>query len=236
MPVDIPKLCADFLRTEYATATGGKLKASHAHEVVAAFFGYKSRAALLAEKTYLLSQLNDAEILAPDIQLIEARRTSLEGLPADLPESKELASSISDLLMKAGQFSGEVWLYGSLEEYLREVWLPDQEAVVSDGLSGVMTETNAIFDQGTWYEQAEITDNGDVLTVEVTGQADGTSDSERPFCGDQIDVKLTVDFVRVAGKVAFYKPDITSIHGEINDDWVDPELKYGTSGPSSAAP
>jgi len=50
---DLSKLCADFLRASYKSQTLGKLKASHARELVAAFFGYKSHAALLAEKNYL---------------------------------------------------------------------------------------------------------------------------------------------------------------------------------------
>ncbi len=45
MDDDISKLCADFLRANHEG-----LRASHARELVAAFFGYKSHAALLADK------------------------------------------------------------------------------------------------------------------------------------------------------------------------------------------
>jgi hypothetical protein len=50
------------------------------------------------------------------------------------------------------------------------------------------------------------------------------------FCGDQIDMLVTVELSRVAGRAAFSDPDI-SASGEINDDWVDPELKYASAQP-----
>lgn len=78
------------------------------------------------------------------------------------------------------------------------------------------------------YETAELVDNDGHLTIEVEGQLNGQSDDERPFCGDQIDMKVTVELPLIAGRVAFGEPDISAT-GEINDDWVDPELKYGTT-------
>lgn len=62
----ITKLCADSLRTFTDDTYGIKLKASHAHEIVAALFGYKSRAALLADTTLPLSQLPRAEFIIHD--------------------------------------------------------------------------------------------------------------------------------------------------------------------------
>ncbi len=79
MPIDISKACSDFLRSEVAANGGEKLKASHARELVAAFFGYKSHAALLAEKVYPLEDLGKADVLVPDIGLIERRRNALAG-------------------------------------------------------------------------------------------------------------------------------------------------------------
>ena len=40
---DIPKLCADSLRAFTKEKYGIKLKAAHAHEIVAAYLGYRSR-------------------------------------------------------------------------------------------------------------------------------------------------------------------------------------------------
>jgi hypothetical protein len=225
MTIDVSKECADYLRALYLNQTGYKLKASHAHELVAAFFGYKSRAALLAEQDRPLSDLLKARILAPDIGLMEARRTQLSELPADLADSKDLAISVAGFLQTQGLFSGQTWIYDSLADYVKEVLMPEQGALIDDQLSGVMAETNASFNEN-YYETAELSDDGDHFTIEIEGQVYGVSDEDRPFCGDKIDMKVTVELPVIAGRVAFGKPDISAT-GEINDDWVDPELKYG---------
>ena len=221
----ISKDCADFLRAQYLSQTGNKLKASHAHELTAAFFGYHSRAALLADKAHPLTDLKYAKILAPNIALMEQRRGSLSGLPQDLSSSKALVIGIAGFLQAQGAFTGELWIYESLTDYIMEQYLPDQDALITDLLSGVMAETNAYFDE-TYYETAELTDDDGQLAIEVEGQLNGQSDDERPFCGDQIDMKVTVKLSLIAGRVGFGEPDICAT-GEINDDWVDPELKYG---------
>jgi hypothetical protein len=227
MTINVSKECADYLRALYSNQTGHKLKASHAHELVAAFFGYKSRAALLAEQDHPLSDLPKAHILAPDIGLMEARRTQLSGLPADMAQSKDLAISIAGFLQAHGLFSGETWIYDSLAHYVKDVLMPEKGALIDDQLSGVMAETNASFNEN-YYETAELSDDGDQFTIEIEGQVYGNSDEDRPFCGDQIDMKVTVELPLVAGRVAFGQPYISAT-GEINDDWVDPELKYGNA-------
>src|SRR5580693_8845850 len=114
MVIDVSKACADYLRAQYLSQTGNKLKATHAHELTAAFFGYQSRAALLAENEHPVSDLKYAKVLAPNIALMEQRRRHLSGLPQDLPSSKDLAIDIAKFLESQGAFSGEVWIYESL--------------------------------------------------------------------------------------------------------------------------
>jgi len=84
----ITKLCADSLRSFSNEKFGIDLKSSHAHELVAAYFGYSSRAALLADTTCPISNLRQAEfiILTPTDQIKE-RRNNLNGLPQNLPEN-----------------------------------------------------------------------------------------------------------------------------------------------------
>lgn len=66
MSDDITKLCADSLRAFAENKYGVKLKSSHAHELVAGFFGYKSKAALLADSQHPLSNLRQAEFIVFD--------------------------------------------------------------------------------------------------------------------------------------------------------------------------
>ncbi|WP_461789418.1 YozE family protein [Pedobacter sp.] len=86
MQLEITKKCADSLRSLALNKFGIQLKSSHAHEIVAAYFGYSSRAALLADTKCPISNLRQAEfiVLTPTAPIIE-RRDKLNGLPETLP-------------------------------------------------------------------------------------------------------------------------------------------------------
>jgi len=225
MSNDISKLCADFLRETYTTHTGNKLKASHARELIAAFFGYKSHAALIAEKKYPLDALDEVSIFIPDIPLLDKRKECLKGLPGDIFPSKELASKLCSYLDKEGLFNGDSWIYESLEIYIMEVLLIDNDSLVCDELSGVMAETNAAFENFPYYENAKVEDSADSLEVSVVGNHRGTPLDDKPFCGDTINFGLKVTLYRVAGKRGFSDFDIEA-GGSVSDDWRDPEMRY----------
>ena len=226
MSIDISKSCSDIIRSNYAGLTGGKMKASHAREMVAAIFGYKSHVALISESAYPLESLQSAKYLAPDLTLLDKRRKCLKGLPEDVPSSKELADSVVEHIRAQGYFTGETWLYESLESYVIDVLLHDNDWRMIELLSGVMAETNAYFEEA-YYDSAETVDLGDSFEILVDGTYSGTSDPDRMFCGDTIDMKVTVSLSRAAGRNAFSDFDISAT-GEINDDWVDPEIRFGT--------
>lgn len=100
MKHDITKLCADSLRSYLNDKYGIKLKSGHAHEIVAAFFGFKSRIAMLADKNQIINNweadfiLLDPPIyfiLDPTIPLINQRLQNLQDLSPDLPPSHVVA-------------------------------------------------------------------------------------------------------------------------------------------------
>lgn len=62
----ITKLCADSLRSFTQEKYGIKLKAAHAHELVAIFFGYKSKNAMLADTICPIENLEKAEFIVFD--------------------------------------------------------------------------------------------------------------------------------------------------------------------------
>jgi hypothetical protein len=102
MEHDIIKLCADSLRAFTLEKYGVKLKPSHAHELVPAFFGYSSKNAMLADTKYPISNISQAEIvvLAPTAP-IDQRRKNLQGLSLDLPDTYTLAEGVySGLISK----------------------------------------------------------------------------------------------------------------------------------------
>jgi hypothetical protein len=99
------KICADSLRAHLIDNHNIKLKPTHAHELVAAYFGYKSNAALRADKVAHVSNLSHAEIIVmfPD-NWTDQRRKELPGLPLELPDSYTLGEAVYSPL-----FSNKWW-------------------------------------------------------------------------------------------------------------------------------
>jgi hypothetical protein len=111
MNFEITKACAASLRTFTQNNFGIQLKSSHAHEIVAAYFGYASRAALIADEKCPIGNLQDAKIIIPNTQipLIEQRLKTLENLPLGLPSSDILAEAIYRTITANEQLSEKVW-------------------------------------------------------------------------------------------------------------------------------
>lgn len=225
MSFDLSKLCADLLRKNHASQSTEKLKASHARELVAAFFGYKSHAALMAEKAYPLENLEEAYIFIPDIPLMQDRRAKLKALPNNLMASMDIAKLLSDFLVDKGLCGGDVWIYETLQSYISEVLLDNCHSTIEDEFSGIMAETNACFAELPYYEDVKIQDEGDKLVITAEGQITGEPLDDKLFCGDTIDMVVQVTLTRMAGKRGFYDFDLEA-GGGINDDWVDPQVKY----------
>jgi len=86
MQFEITKKCADSLRSLSLNKFGIQLKSSHAHELVAAYFGYSSRASLLSDSKCPISNLKEAEfIVLTPTEFIKERCKNLQGLPENLP-------------------------------------------------------------------------------------------------------------------------------------------------------
>lgn len=93
MQFEITKKCADSLRSFSLEKFGIPLKSSQAHELVAAYFGYSSRASLLSDSKRPISNLTEADfIVLTPTAFIKERCKSLQGLPEDLPH--ELAEGV----------------------------------------------------------------------------------------------------------------------------------------------
>ncbi|MCC6597765.1 MAG: hypothetical protein IT559_03135 [Alphaproteobacteria bacterium] len=124
---DITKICADSLRAFTNDNYGIKLKPSHAHELVAAYLGYKSKAALLADTTAPISNLRQALyiVLAPTAP-IDQRREELEELSSKLPDTYILSEGVYAGLISEKWLLRKPWpTYDMLaialaDEYLRE--------------------------------------------------------------------------------------------------------------------
>jgi hypothetical protein len=221
---NVSKFCSDAMREHFRKNLGQKLKATHACELVAAFFGYKSHAALLAEARFPISRIEEAAVMVPDVERIHSRIQSLKDLPTNLPTAFELAKTMADFLVKEGWFNGKVWLYETVENYVTEVYLIENDYRLLDELSGVMAETNAYFDEA-YFENVEVTRHDDGMSIAATGTYSGTSDEDRVFSGDTIDMTVIITLDRVAGHTCFHEEDM-EVAGKVNDDWYEPDFAF----------
>ncbi|ARE39221.1 Atc1 protein [Rhodovulum sp. P5] len=214
--MSISKLCADHLRQVHERDFGQKLKASHAREIVAAFFGYRSHAAQLAETNYPLSGIEDATVMVPDVSRIEWRLGRLNGLPPNLPSAMELARIITDFLIGENWFGGKVWLYETLGNFVVEEYLRENDSYISDELSGEMAGTNAYFEDFPDYEPPDVIEGQDEVQVVANGTLSGSQDLDRPYVGHEIGFSVTMTLNRVAGRTCFQEPDI-EVGGAVDD-------------------
>lgn len=218
--MSISKLCADCLRVSHLAQTGQRLGASHARELVAAFFGYKSHAALLAESKFVLSDIEDASVMVPDVPRIQNRLGRLNGLPSNMLSAMDMARALSDYLVSEDWFGGQVWLYESFGNYIVEEYLRENDFYISDELSGEMATTNAYFEDLPEYDTPSVIQNVEDVQIVASGTLSGSQDLDRPYSGHEIGFSVTVTLYRVAGRTCFELPDI-EVGGAVDDGFYD---------------
>ena len=194
MQLDLIKVCADSLRTLSTEVYNTKLKAAHAHELTAAFLGYKSKNAMLNDKEYPISNLDRSEVVVmiPD-EFIDQRREKLDGLSLDLPDSNTLGEAIYTVF-----FSGKWWASST----------PPFRSF--DKLAKYLIERNDAY-QSAFKFYRDVTmhhivdvkneNNGVLLTVIHSHQS-----SSGELIGDG---QTTIYLQRVAGHIGYGKPKIS---------------------------
>lgn len=193
----IVKLCADDLRTIINNKYSIKLKASHAHELVAAFFGYKSNAALLADTIAPISNLLQANIivLAPS-QPIDERRKTLQDLPLELPENQVLGEIVYSTLLSNKCLLSAPWAaYEPFALFLADEYLREQKM-------------NKIYRipvrEGVSIEDA---DEHKQLLVSRFYQLPITNATT--FMVSEIEIKTFIKLPLIAGRIGYGKPEIS---------------------------
>ncbi len=194
MQHEISKLCADSLRTFSKEKYDIKLKAAHAHELVAVFFGYSSKNSMLSDTKYPISNLDKAEIIvmASD-DFIDQRRKNLQGLSSELPDNYTLGEAVYDPL-----FSDEWWAspYPPFRSF--------------EKLAKSLVKNNDAFQNAfKFYRDVPMhhivdvkdAENGVLLTV---------LHSHRTSTGEMLgDGETTINLPRVAGHIGYGKPQIS---------------------------
>jgi hypothetical protein len=208
------KGCADVLRANYYNLTDNKLGSGHAHELVAAFFGYKTAAALQAERRFTLTRLGQAEILIPALDIMDARIATLSGLPSDLPAVDTLVAWLCAHLKDQGHVTGEIWRSRPTSDDV-DAFIQADPLRIEDALAGEIATTNAYFDE-VYVEACAFLPDEDALVVTVEGALNGENDEDRAFHGDKIAFTTVMTFERVAGRIGYRRPEMETT-GSVDD-------------------
>jgi hypothetical protein len=217
----IQKQCADHLRAHYRNLTGNKLRAGHAHEIVAAFFGYGTGAALRTEPKFPLSSLGRAAILIPNLALMDTRVDQIDEIPADLPFVDDLANLLVAFLKANGIFTGNAWLTRDLKEYIQASVIPENAMSIMDDLADEMASTNAYFDE-VYVEEVDLNVDDDFIVASVSGSVNGENNGERAFYGDSINFETTMTLSRVASRIGFETPKLET-SGSVDTSYYEAE-------------
>ncbi|MGX8726469.1 hypothetical protein [Legionella pneumophila] len=206
--MSVAKLCADQLRV-ISNNYGVKLKSSHAHELVAAFFGYKSKAALLSDTPASIENIGQAQIfvLIPS-SFIEERRKCLVDLPFDLPDTNTLGKEMFTFLVAQKMLvSNSFPSWVDLSEALTKEYLQKNGHLILPRNFGPFEKARNIFNKPLYdfNPSIENTDNG--VKITVSNRYYGSSHVNF----QPIDVVLTIKLQRIAGHFGYAKPEISLI-------------------------
>ncbi len=208
----VSKLCSDHLRQRYPG-----LKASHARELVAAYFGYKSHAALLADKIFPVDDILDAKILIPDWYQIQVRRECLRELSSDAGQTLDILDEITEFLQAEALFTGEVWQSYDVGEYVLEEFLPQHLTPELDvELDDLISKTNSFFEDAE-YDAADVEESTHGMTIRVTGTYVGISLGDSDSIDESISLEVFIHLPRWAGRIAYDEPEM-DVHGVISGE------------------
>lgn len=203
------KLFADHLRA-FARKHDVKLKSGHAHELVAAFCGYKSRAAMLSDTLCSIENLDQAQIFVwvPTL-LIEQRRQCLENLPSDLPDADKLCEELSAFLKL--KFSGIFFSsWQNLAESLTKEYLQQHsDRILPFNFRLYDNKASDIFNKSPNQFNFEVENTAEGVKLIATSEYRGSP--EMRFHLKSIVVKIAITLQPIAGYIGYSNAEISLI-------------------------
>ncbi|MFG1501099.1 hypothetical protein ABMA70_12915 [Halobacteriovorax sp. XZX-3] len=191
---EISKKCADSLRKFTQENYKIKLKASHAHELVATYFGYRSKNALLADQLYSISRIAEAVVfIMIQDSVIDKRRKDFIDLSEDLPDSYSLGEAVY-----APLFSDES-LYKSEYPPFRS-YLSFAKYYIDN--SQRWRENFQQFGSFSFDHIFDVVEEKDFVLLAITHTSKA---SENEYIGIG---KTTLKLPRAMGKVGFLEPEV----------------------------
>lgn len=208
----IIKLCADHLRA-FSNNHGVKLKSGHAHELVAAFFGYKSKAAMQADNLCPITKLKQAQffVLVPSL-FIDERRKCMEGLPSDLPDTYTLGEEMFVKLISDEQLSFRVFpSWKHLAEALTCEYLQKHGNLALSLNFGDYKKARYMFNKPLYEFKPKIETIDNKIKLTVTNRYYGSHDVHFQSIDHSIDIVIKIELTRIAGYVGYSDPEISVI-------------------------
>lgn len=192
---DIPKMCADSLRNFTQKNFNIKLKATHAHELVAAYFGYQSKNAMLADTKFPISRIGEAKIviMIPDSE-IERRKNSLKDFPSDLPNIYDLGEPIYSSLFLGKHWKSPTPPFRSFQKAAKFLIENDYN----------FNEVFKFYRDIELHHIVSVLKDSDCITLSVV-HATREKEKEDSFIGNG---ETIIKLPRVAGHIGFDEPQI----------------------------
>lgn len=205
----VTKNCADHLRA-FTNGHNIQLKSGHAHEFVAAFCGYKSRAAMLTDTLCPIENLDQAQIFVwmPTL-FIEQRRQCLENLPSDLLETDKLCEELSAFLKL--KFSGiffSSWQHLA-ESLAKEYLQKHSDRILPFNFRLYDNKASDIFNKPPSQFNFEVDNADEGVKLIVASEYHGSSEAR--FHLKSIVVKIAINLQRVAGYIGYSNAEISLI-------------------------
>lgn len=199
------------------------LTRSQLHEVIAAFLGYKSHAAMVLEdkspqQDYVLS---DAEFIILNVAQGRSRA-----------ENFGMSETSIDLCIEEMKIGFSVPVFVSVDDFYDDTQVIFLEKIQADIFSSdAIANSNADFDDLPYLDQ-KITVSGDLWksthdwSIEDTGVMEGeySSEGDRFFNGNRLDVTAKFAFAKAGRAGLVFLSDDSHCNLYDNDDWYDPEL------------
>ena len=193
MQHQLVKQCADSISAFASENHDIKLKPTHAHELVAAFFGYPTKNSMSADDKYPITNLAQSEIIVmiPD-DFIDERRKCLQDLSSELPDSYTLGEAVYECL-----FSEEFWTspYPPFRSF--------------EKLARFLNENNEAYQEVFKFYRDVPVDHFLDVSFEENEVTLSVVHATRTASGEMLGHgETTIGLPRVAGRIGFGKPRI----------------------------
>lgn len=188
-------------------------------EAIAATFGYDSFSDTLSDENFTNENLSRLKYIVYDSTALLGRLKNII-VEEDNEDYEEnwLFEHIQEVIENTIKI--RITDEDSVVEYIQEEIQDSGDILTHDGITGAMAETNAFFDEVSELnvENYAFTKDRSSFEVVLTCSVSGTSDEDKMFYGDTIDVTATASLPVLIGKYGLGDYDLDA-SGSVSHPW-----------------